>query len=165
MDPGSITVGRTGDLYIIEAAICTVRKIGSDGRLVTVAGSGKCLGAGTSGPAASIAVPGGSAFPVGVIVVSPEGTAASVPGIPYVYASSIADDSKDRLYIVGNVVLRIPPGGTWEPVPGATGVIKRPVGIAIDASDNVYIAEWQEPSSVRPTKTAMPSLFPMPWPR
>jgi hypothetical protein len=53
----SIAVGQGGEVYIVEQKVCEVRKITSDGALTTVAGTGKCAAAASTGPTLSTDVP------------------------------------------------------------------------------------------------------------
>jgi uncharacterized protein (TIGR03437 family) len=167
--PNAITVDHNGTLYISEPANCTIRQVGSDGVLSTLAGTGECSSSATAGPVAttgltaisSLAVDSknriyaadGSVGPVGatflnqanIYVISPGGTVAAVPGSPFPPGppARLAVDSEDRLYILTSTnVLRVPPGSAPEIFLAAL-----PPGpynfaaIAIDAADNIYLMD------------------------
>ncbi len=52
-DPRGLTVDAAGNLYIVDAFNCQVRKVTTDGSLATVAGNGNCQLSGDGGPATS----------------------------------------------------------------------------------------------------------------
>ena len=148
-NPSAIAVSHTGDLYIAEALNCAIRKLGSNGVLTTVPGTGNC-----------------ATFPVNVLAMAvdshgqvyastvfgsvwsiADGVASIVPNLPG--GPVMAIDSQDRLYILVSTseVFRLAPGGTVETYvsmnyPGATVDVRQGGSmrsICLDSADNVYI--------------------------
>ena len=126
--PTSVAVDASGNLYIADEGLLRIRKVGPDGIISTVAGTG----AFQSGPAG--------------------GPAVSTPVVPY----GVAVDSRGTVDFSDSRVLvrKIAPDGTLVTVAGFTGAGLgsgdggpataakiAPWGIAIDRSNNVYIAD------------------------
>ena len=156
INPSAVAVSRSGNVYIAEG--CTIRRIGSDGLLRLVAGTGKCGTAIPTGPAISADMPaiGGLAvdsqeriyyvyFGGGVGSIEPNG--GLNPLASTLRFGSLAIDSKDRLYLYG------PTTGLYRLVPGAPAITPLswpgliPPGsqitdnLAVDSSDNVYVVQ------------------------
>jgi uncharacterized protein (TIGR03437 family) len=130
-DPYDIAVDGQGNLYIADFVNSRVRKIGLDGNITTVAGTGVAGYTGDGGPAVGAEL----AFPSGVAV-----------------------DSAGYLYIAdfGNsVVRRITPNGLITTIAGTPGVYTPDTGdgasavgaqldpnrVAVDAAGNVYVSD------------------------
>ncbi len=128
--PSAVTVDPAGSLYVADQRNYRVRKVGSDGRISTVAGNGVEGSFGDRGPAtlAQLTMPSG-----------------------------VALDSMGRLWIADEGAHRVrlvAPGGAIETVAG-TGVggfggdggpawnaqLSAPAGIAIDRAGNAYIVD------------------------
>jgi uncharacterized protein (TIGR03437 family) len=105
-----------GNVYVADAADQRVRRIGVDGTIETIAGTGIAGFSGDGGPA------------VAAQLNSPYG---------------LAFDASGNLYIadLGNArVRRVAPDGTIDTV--ASGVLNAPRNVAVDASGNVYISDF-----------------------
>ncbi|HEX5229807.1 MAG TPA: hypothetical protein VFW44_18975, partial [Bryobacteraceae bacterium] len=149
-----IAAGRSDNFYFADH--CMIRKIGTDGLLATVAGTGNCafsmpatFGPGIDlPPIAALAVDSkehifASTGP-NLYSFAADGTISKVT-ITNLWAQALAFDSQDRLYVVGNLGAgRVDPDGTvealvWRPV--AQNWAPAPA-VAIDASDNVYLLNF-----------------------
>lgn len=126
--PAGLAVDRGGNLYVADAENQTIRKIGPDGQVNTLAGLAGNVGS-TDGPGSSARF----AFPEGVAV-----------------------DASGNLYVAefGNhTIRRITPAGLVSTLAGlagsagntdATGSAARfnqPAGVAVDNNGNVYVAD------------------------
>ena len=128
--PIGVTVDAAGNLYVADTANNRVRRITTDGRIVTLAGNDAPGFAGDGGPARD------------ALLSDPVGVAPDALGNIY-----IADSSNSR-------IRRISPAGFIITVAGnglfgATGdggqaigaALLRPLGIAFDAARNLYVAD------------------------
>ena len=126
--PTGIVLDGAGNVFFSDSQSSVVRRIGTDGIITTVAGTGT-PGYSGEGPATSAQLS------------TPEG---------------LAFDSKGDLYIAdryNNRVRKVTPGGiistfagTGEPGTGGSGLatgakLFQPEGVAVDSNDNVYIAD------------------------
>ena len=126
--PQGLAVDANGNIYVADASNQTIRKIAPGGLVTTVAGSGTAGGVNGTGTAATFDAPLG-----------------------------VAVDASGNLYVAdgGNDVIRkIAPGGVVTTLAGAvgtsgtadgTGVLAKfnqPYGVAVDASGNVYVADY-----------------------
>ena len=126
--PNGVAVDSSGNVYIADTAGNVVEKVTPDGTLSVFAGTGT-RGAPTAGPATSSKL----AVPTGVAV-----------------------DSHGNVYIadtVNNVVEKVTPDGTLSVFagtgtkgaptggPATSSNLAGPHGVAVDSSDNVYIAD------------------------
>jgi uncharacterized protein (TIGR03437 family) len=159
LDPIAIASDRGGNLYIAESGGCRIRKVTASGAFSTVAGTGNCsVSPPQGGPVATTDLPYlydlavnsqgviYAASPYGdFISITPGKTISPISGVGrpanagnLVYPSGrLAVDSHDRLYIMtGNSVMRLGTGGAVEMFAGPLANFS---GIAVDASDNVYI--------------------------
>ncbi|OPH47417.1 hypothetical protein BC351_39890, partial [Paenibacillus ferrarius] len=112
---GGMVTDSKGNLYIADTNNHRVRKIGADGKISTVAGTGKAGSSGDGGLATSAELS------------SPRG---------------LAVDSGDNLYIAdaGNSrILKLLTNGRISTVPGG---FSDPRGLAVDSKGNLYIAEY-----------------------
>ncbi|MGW1196601.1 NHL domain-containing protein [Streptomyces sp. NPDC002536] len=128
--PSGVAVDSAGTLYVIDHGNHRVRKIATDGKISTVAGTGAATFGGDSGPA----------------------TAA-----PLYYPREVAVDSTGTLYITdtGNHrVRRITADGKISTVagtgaatfggdggPAASAQLNSPFGLAVDCVDTLYITD------------------------
>lgn len=149
----AIASSRSANFYFADH--CMIRKVGADSRLATVAGTGNCassmpakFGPGIDLPAiAALAVDSQdhmfASSGVDLYALAADGTISQVTTLKN-WAQALAFDSQDRLYVVGGLgASRVDPDGTVE------GLSWRPVtqwapapGVAVDASDNVYLLNF-----------------------
>ncbi|MFZ4811864.1 MAG: NHL repeat-containing protein, partial [Ilumatobacteraceae bacterium] len=125
--PSGVAVDAVGNVYIADSSNNRVRKIGTDGTITTIAGTGVGGFSGDGGPA------------TGAQLRNPSGVAVDAAGNVY-----IADYSNDR-------VRKVTTGGTITTIAG-TGVrgfsgdggpatsadINLPFGVVVDATGNVF---------------------------
>jgi len=129
--PTALIFDTAGNLYIADTFNHRIRKIGTDGIISTVAGTGISTFSGDGGPATSAALN------------SPEGLATDGAGNLYV-----ADTANHR-------VRKISPDGTITTVagngnggaqgdggPALQASLYYPKGLAVDSSGNLYISDW-----------------------
>ncbi len=128
--PSAVALDAAGNLYIADSYNYAIRRVGTDGRIFTVAGQGTVPGfSGDSGPAASALL----AFPTGVAVDS--------AGNYY-----IADYSNVRVRKVANGTITTVAGSgaggyAGDGGPATQAELESPAGVALDSSGNVYVAE------------------------
>jgi uncharacterized protein (TIGR03437 family) len=130
--PEGVALDAAGNVYIADSFTARVRKVGTDGIITTVAGSGMCCiyPAGDGGPATSAEI------------VAPYGVAVDTGGNIYI---------SDYLR---NVIRKVSPTGTITTVagtgagsyfgdggPATSAGFYQPWGIAVDSSGNLYIAD------------------------
>ncbi|HTB12228.1 MAG TPA: hypothetical protein VK752_11680 [Bryobacteraceae bacterium] len=130
-DPQGVAVDSSGNLYIADATNHRIRKV-SSGTITTIAGNGTAGFTGDNGPATSAELNG----PIGIAVDS--------SGNLY-----IADSGNNRVRKVTNgTITTIAGNGTAgftgdNSGNGATNAeLNDPVGVAVDSSGNVYVADY-----------------------
>jgi len=120
--PQRIATDAAGNFYIGDGV--RVRKV-ANGTILTIAGGGTPTG--ENGPAA------------GAQLLSPQGLATDAAGSVY-----IADSGTGRvLRVSGGTLSRMAGGGTLaaDGVPATGGQLNTPVGVAVDSSGALYIAD------------------------
>jgi uncharacterized protein (TIGR03437 family) len=132
--PTGLTLDATGNLYISDSNNNRVRKVSPDGRIVTVAGSGKGSGGfgGDGGPATNAELAG------------PQGIATDTAGNLY-----IADRNNHaiRKVTVGTGIITTVAGtGTQlgfagDDGPATQALLFAPSGVAVDTGGNIYITD------------------------
>ncbi|MFN9895784.1 MAG: InlB B-repeat-containing protein [Acidobacteriota bacterium] len=126
--PAGLAFDGAGNLYIADAENHRVRRVGPDGTVVTVAGSGGILYSGDGGPATA------------ATLYRPSGLAIDGTGNLY-----IADTFNDRIRMVapGGSITTVAGGGT-SPVDGVAATAARlvlPSAIVVDGSGNLYLSD------------------------
>ncbi len=148
IQPNSIAFDTAGELYIGQN--CIIQKIGSDGLITTIAGTGQCYTE-PSGPAltteltqvTSLAVDSHNQVYFGdiygyIFMISTTGAITQVADINYAFGEGLklAIDSQDRLYYGSSEVFgRVVPGTAPQLISSSYDAI----GLAIDSADNVYV--------------------------
>ena len=128
-DPWGAAVDASGNLYMADTGNYRVRKVAVDGTITTVAGNGASGFSGDGGPATSAALD-----PVGVAVDS--------TGSLY-----IADSGNGRVRKVApdGTITTVAGGAAGDSGDGGPATIARlaaPRGLTVDASGNIYFAEY-----------------------
>ena len=130
IDPAAMAFDSTGTLYFVSNFFNQVRKVTSDGKVVTVAGTGMADFKGDGGPALAAA---------------------------FLYPTGIAIDSQDNIYVAdgGNSrVRKIDKFGkiitvAWTGEPGLSGdggaavkaMLTYPVSVAVDGAGNLFVVD------------------------
>ncbi len=128
--PEDVAVDKAGNLYIADAGNNRVRKVATDGTIVTVAGNGDSGSSGDGGPATGAAV-------------EPHGVALDPAGNLY-----IADLANCRIREVGiggtmtTIAGTGTPGYSGDGGPATSAAITFPAGVAVDRAGNVYITDF-----------------------
>jgi sugar lactone lactonase YvrE len=138
--PAGVAVDTTGNVYVADTGSDTIRKVTALGLVSTIAGTpGSPGGADGAGPMASFNAPSGLAFD-------------AVSG--GLYAADTNNDTLRTVTLAGTVatVAGTASTGTAD----GTSLVARflnPVGVAVDASGNVYVAD--------PTECAIRMISPL----
>ncbi len=128
--PAGVAVDGSGNLYIADRDNDRIRKVDSTGTITTVAGGGRGNGLGNGGPAVLARLNG------------PAGVAVDGSGNLY-----IADSNYHRIRKVDSTGTITTFAGTGRPSLGGDGgpatqaQLRTPVGVAVDSSGNLYIAD------------------------
>jgi uncharacterized protein (TIGR03437 family) len=128
--PQGIALDAGGNLYVSDTSNHRVRKITKSGQLTTIAGTGEAGFSGDNGPAVKAQLN---------------------------YPSGITVDGAGNIYVadwINNRIRKIAPDGTISTVAGAgtynysgdggpavAATLRRPRGVALDSSGNLYIAD------------------------
>ncbi len=194
-NPTSVALDAAGNLYIADLSNSRIRKVSPGGVISTVAGNEIRGFSGDGGLAtsASLNLPRGVAFDTAgnlyiadwlnqrIRKVSPGGIISTVAGNgergfsgdggPAISASlnqpfGIAVDATDNLYIADRFnhrIRKVSPGGIISTVagngergfsgdggPATSTSLNRPLGVTVDAADNLYIADTERPPESTP---------------
>ena len=126
--PGGVAVDEKGNLYIADTNNYRIRRVGPEGIITTLAGTGKGGFSGDGGPAAQASLD------------SPIGVAVDAAGSVY-----IADAGNDRIRRVSpdGIITTIAGGGSFlgDGGPAIQAILDGPIGVAVDAKGDVYIAD------------------------
>jgi len=131
--PQGLALDSAGNLYVSDYTANVVRKIGTDGIITTVAGTGYPGNAGTGGKAVSAFLNG-----------------------PY----ALATDRAGNLYIaedLNNQVRRVNADGSISVL--TTTRFTNPEGLAVDASGNIYVSSWGDSKIFKVTPAGAATLF------
>jgi uncharacterized protein (TIGR03437 family) len=140
--PQGIAVDSSGNYYIADTANNVVRKVAANGTISTFAGNGSA-GSGGDGSAATSAQ-----------LNYPQGVAADAAGNVY-----IADTANSRVRKVSStgtistVAGNGTPGYSGDGAVGSSAEVNFPVGLAVDGSGNLYIADTNN-SAIRKVTTS-----------
>jgi RHS repeat-associated protein len=140
-----VAVDGSGNLYIADTFNHCIRKVDTSGIITTVAGDGTYGYSGDGGPAAQAELN----YPCGV----------AVDGSGNIY---IADTDNDRIRKVdtSGIITTVAGEGTYgysgDGGPAAQAELKRPYGVAVDGSGNIYISDM---NNDRIRKVGSPSTF------
>ncbi len=128
--PGGIAIDLSGNLYVADAGNARVRRIDTDGVIVTIAGNGSFGSSGDAGPALEAGlVPAAVAVDAANNVYVTEADSRRVRRI----------DSKGVIWPFlgdGNVV-----GSNGDGGPALSASLRFPVGVAVDVEGNVYVTD------------------------
>jgi len=132
--PQGIAIDSSGNLYVADAGNARIRKFSVGGIITSVAGGGSSLG--DNGPATQAQL-------------NPRGVAVDASGNLY-----IADGLNERIRRVGTngIITTIAGNGqagfSGDGAAAVAAMFSNPVGVALDASGNVYVAD-QDNSRIR----------------
>jgi sugar lactone lactonase YvrE len=144
VDPG------TGDVYIADTGDHEVKLLAPDGTLTVIAGTGSA-GVPTPGPATASALggPSGLALDSAGDLYIADGAGAS--GNPYV----------EEVTPAGTLSILAGRGTRGQPIAGAatSSPLRAPTGVALDASDNVFIADASANVVAKVTPAGVLSIF------
>ena len=130
LDPFDIAVDKTNALYVADRSNNRIRRIGPDGTISTVAGSGIAGYAGDGGPATA------------ALLDNPTGVAVDAGGNLYVADSG---NAVVRRITPGGLITTIAGNGTFSPPSGDGGPAIAaqidPSRIAVDSSGNVFVTD------------------------
>jgi DNA-binding beta-propeller fold protein YncE len=126
LNPVSIAIGPRGDLYVADTGTHLVRRVGRDGRIVTVAGGGKSLGDGEPATDARLIFPCGvAADDLGNLYVADRGDHR---------LRKVTPDG--RISTIAGIGTR---GISVEEMPARKARLNGPLRVETDADGNVYI--------------------------
>jgi uncharacterized protein (TIGR03437 family) len=134
--PIGVFAENNAELLVVDSSLCRVFQVSTEGYITAVAGSPSLSGgyAGNGGPA------------IAAELNAPQQVAVDSSGNLY-----IADDLNNVIRLVssagkittfaGNNQAESAPGGTGDGGPAASAELSGPLGVAVDASGNVYISD------------------------
>jgi uncharacterized protein (TIGR03437 family) len=130
--PSGLALDASGNLYVADRSNYRVRKISTSGIISTVAGdgpSGSPGALGDGGPATSASLN------------QPSGVALDSNGNIFIADSS---NARVRKVSMSGIITTVAGGGSVDPGDGGLATnaqLSNPAGVAVDASDNLYIAD------------------------
>lgn len=132
-NPGGVLATPSGELYIADSSNGRVRKVNAEGIITTFAGGGPLARSGDGGPAVSA----GIGNPYG-LAVDDQGNLYFSDTFNHVVRKVSAADGT-IITVAGSGVL----GFSGDNGPATEARLQRPLGIAVDRSGNLYIADSQ----------------------
>ena len=128
-NPSGVAVDSNGNVYVADTENATIRKITAAGVVTTLAGT-----AGSIGSADGTGAVARLYYPYGVAVDSSGN----------VYVADTLNHSVRKITSNGLVTTLAGTSGSWGSADGAGADAKfdYPVGVAVDSSGNVYVADW-----------------------
>ena len=151
--PASLTLDAAGNIYVADTNNNTIRKITTDGKVVTLAGAASNAGA-TNGTGAVARFNNAgifwALFPLYIANSGPPGAS------PLAYAGGVAVDAAGIMYVAdtgNNIIRKITVDGVVTTVAGIAGVpgsldgaaaaatFTNPSGVALDGAGNIYVAD------------------------
>lgn len=171
LEPQAITRDAAGNLYIADTGNDCIRKFGVDGRVSTLAGAPGYPGnQDGTGSAARFNAPTGVAVDAAgnvyvadtdnhaVRKITPHGVVTTLAGGAGIFDApgGVAVDAIGQVFVadtLNHVIRLITPGGTVSTFAGTVGAMgsedgfrtaarfSRPLGIAVDTSGNIYVAD------------------------
>jgi len=170
--PSGVAADAAGNVYIADQWNLRVRKVDSSGKIATVAGNGGFSYSGDGGSAAraqlyqpqAVAVdPAGNVYIADsrnavVRKIAANHTISTVPGTSLKDPIGIAADAAGNVYVsdyLDDRVKKIAPDGTVSTIagngsagfagdggPATSAQLNAPAGLAVDAANNLYIADF-----------------------
>lgn len=127
--PAAVAVDGQGNVYIADMYNQRVRKVSPDGRITTIAGTGKQSTSGDGGPATS------------ATLSYPYGLAADARGNVYV-----SGDTYVRKVSREGAITKVAGGGSsiGDGGPATAASVRTPFGLAADGNGNLYIADYAD---------------------
>lgn len=128
--PERVAVDAGGNLYIAESGNHRIRKVNPAGTISTVAGNGLAGSFGDSGPA------------IGASLNGPFDVALDAAG--NIYIADLGNYRIRRVSTTGTISTVAgngSPGSSGDGGPATSASISKPQGVAIDAANNIYIAD------------------------
>jgi len=128
-NPAGVALDAAGNLYIADQGNYRVREVSADGIITSIAGNGTKSFSGDGGLAARARL----LYPVGM----------AVDRTGNVYIADTANNRVRRISSNG-IIVTVAGGGTaglGDGGPATSAQLKNPVGVALDAAGNLYIAD------------------------
>ncbi|MBI2346731.1 MAG: thrombospondin type 3 repeat-containing protein, partial [Deltaproteobacteria bacterium] len=129
--PSGISVATTGELYIADIGNQRVRKVGTDGLITTVAGTGEPFFSGDGGPATAAAL------------WDPAGVA--VDGVGNLFIAEVSSSTIRKVDRIGIISTVAGIGGTYgydaEGARATATTLSAPYGVSVDGVGNLFIAD------------------------
>ena len=127
--PAAVAVDGQGNVYIVDSYNHRVRKVSTDGRISTIAGTGRQGSSGDGGPATSATM----TYPYGLAVDAPGNVYVSGDG----YIRKVSRDGTITKVVGGG-------GSVGDGGPATSAQVRVPAGLAADGKGNLYIADYSD---------------------